>query len=334
MFMIEGFGIINKTGLLAYIAPLTWQTGENYSVFRKFIISEKGLNQIINLPFNTFEDAYVDTGIYIFSNYKSPSYTIFNFDKKAIISDLRYLEFERIDTSQLKLPDYKIILDGNVGSLISKFSEPKFIPLGIITKSTQGLSGSRFTKFENDLCTEDSFPFLAKGNVYNYSLVKTEVYPISLSEMKSLKQFYLAEGKILIRRIINRQDRLSVAYCDEKLVFKKDINPFILIDQRFHPFYLLGILCSRFISYLYLKSSSIATKDDFRQTTLGELRKLPIPIGSEINQTVIIEKVDQILSIKKSGADTDTNILEKEIDNLVYELYGLTEEEIRIVEGS
>lgn len=246
---------------------------------------------------------------------------------------MKHIEFESIETSQLKLPDYKIILDKNVSGLISKFSEPKFIPLGTITKSTQGLSGSRFTKSENDPNNEDSFPFLAKGNVYNYSLIKTEVHSISLLEMKSLKQFYQAEGKILIRRIINRQDRLSVAYCDEKLVFKKDINPFIIIDQRFQPYYLLGILCSRFISYLYLKSSSIATKDDFRQTTLAELRKLPIPLISESNQRAIIEIVVRILSMKKSDPNADTISQEKEVDQLVYELYGLTEDEIKIIEG-
>jgi len=334
MFMIEGFGVVRKTGLVSYIAPQTWQTGENYSIFRKFLITGKGINQIINLPFNTFEDAYVDTGIYIFSNYQSPSYTIYNFDKKAIIPDLKYCAFEIIDISKLKPPDYKIILDKNVGSLISKFSEPKFISLGTITKSTQGLSGSRFSKIESDICDENSYPFLSKGNVYNYSLIKAEVYMISLSEMKSLKQFYEAEDKILIRRIINRQDRLSVAYCDEKLVFKKDINPFIPIDRRFQPLYLLAILCSRFISYLYLKSSSIATKDDFRQTTLAELRKLPIPVISEQDKRPIIENAAQILAIKNVNPNADTSALEQETDQLVYTLYGLTEEEIKIIEQS
>ncbi|MEI6174928.1 MAG: TaqI-like C-terminal specificity domain-containing protein [Bacteroidota bacterium] len=334
MFMCEGFGINNKSGLLSYIAPLTWQTGENYSVFRTFLISEKGIVQIINLPFNTFEDAYVDTAIYIFSNHPESYYSIFNFDKKSIISDLKNIEFENIDLSKLNPPDYKIILDKDVGSFISKFSTPNFISLGEITKSTQGLSGSRFLRIDDNPSDTDFYPFLSKGNVYNYSLIKIDVFTVCLSEMKSLKQFYEAEEKILIRRIINRQDRLSVAYCNEKLVFKKDINPFILIDQRINSFYLLGILCSRFISYLYLKSSSIATKDDFRQTTLAELRKLPIPLVSEPIQRPIVEKVIQILEIKKTDPLADIRSHEAYVEQLVYKLYGLTEEEKKIVEGS
>ena len=43
--------------------------------------------------------------------------------------------------------------------------------------------------------------------------------------------------------------------------------------------------------------------------------------------------VPHILEAKKNDLNADTSLLEKDIDRLVYELYGLTEEEIRIVEG-
>jgi hypothetical protein len=333
MFMIEGFSLMNNIGILAYIAPITWQTGENYSNFRRFLIFHKGINQIVNLPFNTFEDAYVDTGVYFFISKPTNSYTICNFNKKVIISDLTNLHFQDIKISQLMPPQYKIILDEKTSGLMTKFYDEKYALLGAITKSTQGLSGSRFQKDENDTSDQFIFPYLSKGNIYNYCLLKDEIFNISLVQNKSLIQFYLAEPKILIRRIINRQDRLSVACCEEKLVFKKDINPFVLIDSRFSIFYLQGVLASKFISYLYVKQSSIATKDDFRQTTLAELRKLPIPIISEGEQKRVIDKVTQIITLKQSDPHVDTTELETEIDQMVYELYGLTEEEIRIVEG-
>ena len=41
-----------------------------------------------------------------------------------------------------------------------------------------------------------------------------------------------------------------------------------------------------------------------------------------------------ILTAKKANPQADTTALETEIDQMVYELYGLTEEEIAIVEGS
>jgi hypothetical protein len=52
------------------------------------------------------------------------------------------------------------------------------------------------------------------------------------------------------------------------------------------------------------------------------------------NQKPLIDLIDEILSIKQQNTSPDTTALEAEIDSLVYELYGLTEEEIEIVENS
>jgi len=40
------------------------------------------------------------------------------------------------------------------------------------------------------------------------------------------------------------------------------------------------------------------------------------------------------LQLKKKQSDADTSVIEREIDSLVYELYGLTEDEIKVVEDS
>ncbi len=66
------------------------------------------------------------------------------------------------------------------------------------------------------------------------------------------------------------------------------------------------------------------------------LEQLPLPLITPKNQPIVqqIESlVDQILSIKKQNPHADTSQLEREIDQLVYKLYGLTEEEIKIIEG-
>ncbi|MCU0446760.1 MAG: N-6 DNA methylase [Microscillaceae bacterium] len=331
-FIIDGLKILNSTGLLSYIAPVTWQTGENYLKFRKYFFDNFGLNKIINLPFDIFDDAYVDTSLYFFTKEKNENYLIYSFDKKAKVKNLYGINFLSFKISELNSPDYKILFDKSIQDFFIS-NKNNFVELGIITKSTQGLSGSQFPnseKTDNDF----NFPFLEKGNVYNYTLIKESIYYTDLSSKKNLIHFYQAEPKILIRRIINRQDRLSVSYTNEKLVFKKDINPFIPIDPNFDAKYLTAILASKLISYIYLHSSSIASKDDFRQTTLNELRKLLIPKISLNEQKPIINLVEQILDLKKTNPNADTSALEKEIDQLVYELYGLTEEEIRLVEGS
>ena len=175
---------------------------------------------------------------------------------------------------------------------------------------------------------------LTAGNVYNYYVNIEETKLITLSDKEQLKKYYASKPKILIRRIINRQDRLSVAYFDKKLVFKKDINPFIPLNNSISAKFLQGIMASKLISYLYVNTSLLATKDDFRQTTLAELREIPIPIVKDKTSNKIIDLVDKILELKLNNSESNTSKLENEIDQIMYKLYGLTEEEIKIVEGN
>ena len=62
------------------------------------------------------------------------------------------------------------------------------------------------------------------------------------------------------------------------------------------------------------------------------IEALPIPKVSQGKQKAIISLVDKILDAKSLDANIDVTSEEQEIDNLVYELYGLTPDEIEIIE--
>lgn len=61
------------------------------------------------------------------------------------------------------------------------------------------------------------------------------------------------------------------------------------------------------------------------------LDKIPVAVPNQRQENTFIKLVDKILLAKQAGEDTSNS--EQEIDKLVYELYNLTEEEIKIVEG-
>nr|WP_187837090.1 class I SAM-dependent DNA methyltransferase [Helicobacter pylori] len=68
----------------------------------------------------------------------------------------------------------------------------------------------------------------------------------------------------------------------------------------------------------------------------NNLEKIPIPQITEKNQELadkIIVLVDKILQAKAKDPKANTQKLEKEIDALVYQLYHLTDEEIKIIEN-
>ena len=61
--------------------------------------------------------------------------------------------------------------------------------------------------------------------------------------------------------------------------------------------------------------------------------QIPIAANEGDLKDRIINLVDQIIELKKQSPNTDTSILETQIDQLVYQLYELTSEEIKIVTG-
>jgi hypothetical protein len=61
--------------------------------------------------------------------------------------------------------------------------------------------------------------------------------------------------------------------------------------------------------------------------------QIPVPSPTNAQRAAIESRVERILSIKRADPGADVSALEAEIDVLVYRLYGLTDEEIAIVDG-
>lgn len=94
--------------------------------------------------------------------------------------------------------------------------------------------------------------------------------------------------------------------------------------------YLLGILNSRMGWYLI---SQFCTRiQNGYQLIYQYLRHIPIMIPTKAQEQQIEEKVNQILKNKAADSTADTSALERDIDKLVYALYGLKTEEIALVE--
>lgn len=96
---------------------------------------------------------------------------------------------------------------------------------------------------------------------------------------------------------------------------------------------MLGILNSK-ISRFYLSNLCDYVRGGYIRLKISYVEQLPIFVGNPIIRKAIEEIVSKIITFKKTNADANIKEFEAEIDQLVYELYGLTEEEIRIVERS
>ena len=99
------------------------------------------------------------------------------------------------------------------------------------------------------------------------------------------------------------------------------------LAKEYSTKFILGLINSKLMNWYFFQFQSEGLHcypDDAKQ--------FPIAKVNHSQQQPIIALVDQILDTKKTHPNVDTSDLENQIDKLVYDLYGLTEEEIAVIE--
>jgi hypothetical protein len=172
-------------------------------------------------------------------------------------------------------------------------------------------------------------------------------YDDSLAEYKPPR--YFTGPRLLLRELVSRQFRLQAVYVDGKFVTNKSMQSLLVVVSDYNPLYLLGLLNSRLLSWYFLAVHSVARRDDFPKIVLKQSRELPfrtIAFNSRKDKARhdrMVELVEAMLSLNEnlSAARTphDKTVIERQIsatdrqiDHLVYDLYGLTDEEIAVVD--
>ena len=128
------------------------------------------------------------------------------------------------------------------------------------------------------------------------------------------------------------------AYDEKGYYLGFSFSSIIQKDRKYNLKYVLAILNSKVALDWFYKNGKIRGGGVDIGTI--KLREFPIKLCSEGNQKPFIQLVDKVLFITKdedyiNNLEKQTNVknLEKEIDKLVYELYGVTKEEIEKVEN-
>ena len=165
----------------------------------------------------------------------------------------------------------------------------------------------------------------------------------------SREEKFFTQKRILVKQIIDwTTKRIWASITDEELYNAQ--NAFnLLAKPGWRLEYLLGLINSRLMTFYHRKKFLDDFKMRFQKILIKDCRRFPIRIvnfsdaSDKARQDKMVTLVDQMLSLNKqlTSAKTDyektalqrqIDATDKQIDKLVYELYGLTEEEIRIVE--
>ncbi len=287
-----------------------------------------------------FENVLLEQVIIVFKTIKSEEdYKFFTFEgwNKQIKS---------IGEAEKSLCNYlgiiPIYVDKQKYAILDKIKTDSVL-LSSISETFRGLPFQKYVSQKGDI------PILRGKNIGKYK-IHGEIDKIPKSVLPANKKVRkLFEPKIISQNIVahvmNPYDRIIImATFDDKGMLTLDtvMNTFIK-ENKFSYYYILGILNSKlseWFFYWFVYNRAVRTMH-FDEYYIG---KLPIKKIDKQNQTIVsqIESlVSEILSITQSpDYETDpqkqarVKELEKQLDQLIYKLYNLTEEEINIIEGN
>ncbi|WP_233901175.1 DUF7149 domain-containing protein [Tenacibaculum piscium] len=350
-FIERSYQILKTKGNVSYIVPNTILFNVFAQNYRINLFEKWSINEILDCTdIDIFDEATVRTIIFQFQ--KDGEHNNLLYKRTNELKEFKEFydrNIEKIDkeTTIANNQNWSLIfkLDKEVLKLISKIKNDttkldKLFPdvsQGLIAydkykgQSKEVIQNRVFHSLEKTKETHKKW--LYGSDVTRYSVKWNEKeyieYDSGIANPRNPKFF---KGKrILIREITN--PRIFSSLTDLELYN----DPSILIikenKENFKIEVLLAILNSKLATFYHFNSSPKATKGAFPKILVYDIKNFPIKEISEKEQTPFIEKVDKILSIKKENPESDTSVLEKQIDQMVYKLYGLTADEVAIVEG-
>ncbi|XZO03124.1 MAG: Eco57I restriction-modification methylase domain-containing protein [Microcoleus sp.] len=175
-------------------------------------------------------------------------------------------------------------------------------------------------------------------NILNY--LQTFKEQITCQEVEEGKHPFWSLHRPRNKKIFLKQEKIIGVITGDRIILGLDVNQIFPTDGlyvmasngKYSNKLLVGVLNSKLLTYFY-RLLSMEVNRTLAQIKPTILKNLPVQFDNEKIVIRIESIVDQILTAKKSDPKADTTELEKEIDRLVYQLYELTAEEIKIVEG-
>ena len=330
-FIEKGINTLKPQGVLFYINPYQFLSTDNYTNVRKLVIAN-GLTQIVDVSnIKVFESACAYTCILGLTKEYTGDISIKNCNQ---IKDIYSQGWS------LKRSDANGIIQLNSSSSLAKIIKTKNTTtlknLGVNVFCGTSSSGfgkkiiptSDFDKVENK---SEYVKIIQNGDFKKYTIDSISGYiPISVYS-NNVQRELVKNEKLLLGRM-SKTLRASVDY-EKRFCGKVNV---ITNFRNYHLKLLLAIFNSKILNlYFQEEFESTHLSGGYLPFTTQQIEQLPIPILDTTHKQELARQievlVEQILLVKKESGETSE--LEAQIDQLVYQLYDLTVEEIGVVEG-
>ncbi len=335
LFIMKGIMLSNKNGILSYIVPNNILRTTTYDLVRRYILDNTSVSQIVDLGSGIFEKVTASTITLQLLNKKDKN------NEVLILTDAKSLN--PIEATLSRIPQAQFL--DNTSYAFNIYVDLKSINLTRKMELNSKLFGDYCIDIIEGIVAKKSlistesgknrFPMLEGKCIKKYSIIGINKYiEWNVPEIHRTRPNYLWEQneKLVTQRISGGSHPIIVAYDTFKYKAFASVNNIVLKEEYRHLYkFFLALLNSNVLNWYYANNFS-NNSDLTVNISKTYLEKLPIPPFNITQQKPIIALVDKILAAKNSNPQEDTSTEEAEINRLVYQLYGLTEEEIKVVE--
>lgn len=346
-FIEKGIKVLRNNGMLAYIVDTSINEKASLDI-RRYIVQNTLIGEIIyNL--SLFDNVSSDQSLLFLMKGK-------DFSNHKMIWKLKYADkAESISQNLLTEGTGFSFYFSKYEKLLKKIEENRLKLESIVDRTIGVQIGGKNMKFEKQYI-KDLFLFREKKPELNLYKNVVNISRYSKPVVDGYINFDLDLGKRVNKAVRSANIALpnNVPFLStQKIILRQSSSvltatvssPGEASEHKFFQFkmknyseynleYLLGIINSTLLTFYALERNIIKHGERKQpQIRIKEFVKIPIAKASGEKKDEIKALVIKILDAKEKNPTADTSALEAEIDQLVYQLYGLTEDEIAIVEG-
>jgi hypothetical protein len=371
-FIQKSLEILSKRGMFGFITPSSYLTQSSYTKLRKLILENTWIQKLVRLPDNVFTNVKAETAIVILEKNGTGRTSILLYNRAGAISEIskQTCASEKMfpQKSWLNSPGFifNIFITENIEQLLRKI-ESASLPLQQFCDFSLGLTPYDKYKghtqqqiksrvFHSDYKKDETFkPLLSGADVSRYRISWESEDWISYGKWLGAprEQRFFTHPRIIVRQIISGEPpRIFAGYTEQEFYnaqigFNLLLKPEVNVSLNF----LLALVNSRLMTFYHRNRFLDQSKRVFQKILIQDAKNFPIhtidfsnPVEKAKHDKLVI-LADSMVELQKKHHDArmgrdkelyerQIKIVDAQIDRRVYDLYGLTEEEAKVVEGS
>ena len=319
LFIEFGLSICKKEGQLCYINPIRFFSSDYGHSCRTLIIKDHLLKRVVDVSqIEVFKSAMTYPCVLHIQNRKEADYSIEFYAPECL------QVIDNIAKGPCKLLHKKNVLDDSEHRIIVSENHNLIRKIDQNSKSVETwFKVSRGLPNNKVDFMGDEYYALKSTMVKKYRI--TDEYKLIDTDFSSA---FRDEMIILPRTVLFLQATMK-----EKGIVLLDRIYYLTQKAPVNTRFVLGVINSKVTNFWFEHYyGTTKVSGGYFDLNGTQIKSIPVPNATAKQQNEISSLVETILKRKKQDIFADTSALEREIDRLVYGLYGLTEEEVEVVE--